>query len=122
MRYSLVRVRPMFWCYPVRAVPLAAVIPSGIPAVAGRHGAVRVRAGGQAGPVKFAPAPPGEGGGADKSAASRLAAGREGWSCGWLGGGEGWLPGQGADLAVAQAVEHQGEQLAGGGDLGRPRP
>ena len=47
------------------------------PAMAGGHGAVRVRAGGQAGSFKFAPWPPG-GGGADKSAASRLAAG-QGW-------------------------------------------
>src|SRR5579875_906895 len=33
-------------------------------------------------------------------------------------GGQGGGPGEGADLAVAQAVAGQGEQLAGGGDLG----
>src|SRR5690349_13289099 len=52
----------------VRAVPLAAVIPSrsrrpGGPE--GRMGRDRVRRGGQAGSIKGAPALPGEGGGAD---------------------------------------------------------
>lgn len=48
---------PMVRCYPVRAVPLAAVIPSRVPAVAGGMGRVRVRADGQAGSIKRAPAP-----------------------------------------------------------------
>jgi hypothetical protein len=51
----------------VRAVPLAAVIPSRAagPGGRGRMGRVRVRRGGQAGSIKGAPALPGEGGGAD---------------------------------------------------------
>jgi hypothetical protein len=62
---------------PVRAVPLAAVIPSRVPAVAGgAWGGSASGQGGQAGSIKWAPAPPGEGGGADNSAASRLAAGQ----------------------------------------------
>ena len=50
----------------VRAVPLAAVIPSRVPGRGrGRMGRVRVRRGGPAGSIKGAPAPPGSGGGAD---------------------------------------------------------
>ena len=54
----LFRSVPMIRCYPVRAVPLAAVIPSRLPAGAGGMGRVRVRAGGQAGSIKRAPVPP----------------------------------------------------------------
>ena len=88
----------------------------------GRMGRVRVRRGGQAGSIKGAPALPGEGGGADTG--GDLAPGR--WpgravhaarAGGWVTGGPAGA-GQAADLPVAQAVEHQGEEPAGGGDLG----
>ena len=62
-------------------------------------------------------------------AGSRLAGGRmlgglapgplaRACSCRLLGGRGGGRPGQAADLVVAHSVEHQGEQLADGGDLG----
>jgi hypothetical protein len=55
-----------WWGPVVRAVPLAAVIPSRVPGRGrGRMGRVRVRRSGQAGSIKGAPARPGEGGGAD---------------------------------------------------------
>lgn len=55
-----------WWGPLVRAVPLAAVIPSRAPAGGrGRMGRVRVRRSGQAGSIKGTPALPGEGGGAD---------------------------------------------------------
>jgi hypothetical protein len=75
--------------------------------------------GSQAGSIRWAPAPQADGSGADKTATSRLAAGQGSCSCRPRGlvrgrsvpGG----PGQAADLPVAQAVEDQGEQPAGGG-------
>src|SRR5262249_18133130 len=45
-------------CLPVRAVPLAAVIPSRVPAGAGGRGAGPRQGRGQAGSIKRAPAPP----------------------------------------------------------------
>ena len=74
-----VQVRPVVRVWRA-AVPLAAFIPSHAPAGPGVHGAVRVRAGGQAGSIKTPPAPPG-GGGAENRATSRLAAGQESCSC-----------------------------------------
>ena len=100
------------------AVPLAAFIPSRARGRGrGRMGRVRVR-GGQAGSIKTTPAPPvaaGQKNGrprawplARKVVCCSCRAGRR-----HVFGG----PGQAAELAVAQAVVDQGEQLAGGGDL-----
>jgi hypothetical protein len=87
----------------VRAVPLAAVIPSRAagPGGRGRMGWVRVRRGGQAGSIKGAPALPGEGGGADT--------------------GGGLAPGRWPGRAVHAA--RAGGWVTGGpaGDLGRQR-
>ena len=79
---------PMVRCYPVRAVPLAAVIPSRVPAVAGGHGA-GPRQNRRSGGVNQAGARAGDGG-ADRLATSRLAAGQESYS--WAGPA-GRLPG-----------------------------
>jgi hypothetical protein len=77
--YSVVQVRPHVPVLSGAAVPLAAVIPSRVPGRGrGAWGGSASEQGGQAGSIKLAPAPPGEGGGADTKATSRLAAGQEG--------------------------------------------
>jgi len=53
--YSVAQVRPQVPGYPVRAVPLAAVIPSCVPGRAGGHGAGPRQRGGQAGSIRWAP-------------------------------------------------------------------
>jgi hypothetical protein len=60
--YSVAQVRPHVPGYPVRAVPLAAVIPSCVPGRAGGHGAGPRRRGGQAGSIRWAPCRLGGGG------------------------------------------------------------
>jgi hypothetical protein len=90
-----------------RAGLAAAVIPSpGSSCGCGRgHGAFHVRPG----RVNQRRVPPGSGG----QTCGRPRAGlRLRWSCGCR-----MVLGQGADVAVAQAVEDQGEQAAGSGDL-----
>ena len=90
------------------------------PAVAGGHGAGPRQDRRSCGATKCAPAPRG-GGGADNSAAALLASGQGGAShAAWSAPVAGRLSGPGgqaADLPVAQAVEHQGQELVGGGDL-----
>jgi len=109
----------MYWSC-VRAVPLAAVIPSQVPAVAGCIARVRVR-GESVRRVNQIGLPTPGGDGADRPATSHLAAGQESGSCRprwWLSDGRlACRSGQAAELPVAQAVEDQGEQSAGG-DLG----
>ncbi len=101
----------------VRAVPPAAFIPSlVVPALLGRmHGAVRVS--GQARSITFGAraGPAGLAGPKTWRPRAWLPA-RGWWSC--RRGRAGGRRGQGADLPVAQAVVDQGEELAGGGDLG----
>src|SRR6266700_2586889 len=64
--------------HPVRAVPLAAFIPSRVPGRGpGGMGRVRVRGAVRRGQSRLAPAPPGDCGGAEDLATSRLAAGQE---------------------------------------------
>jgi hypothetical protein len=105
--------------HPVRAVPLAAFIPSRVPAVAGEHGAgprQAVRRGQSRGRLRPRSAAAGQNerrprarpGGPAARSCCRGRCGRR-----WSGG-----RGQAADLPVAHAIEDQGEQLAGGGDLG----
>ncbi len=60
--YSVAQVRPHVPGYPVRAVPLAAVIPSCVPGRAGGHGAGPRQRGGQAGSIRWAPCRLGAGG------------------------------------------------------------
>jgi hypothetical protein len=105
-----------WWCGVVGCAPsvacwagrlAAAVIPSpGSSCGCGRgHGAFHVRPG----RVNQRRVPPGSGG----QTCGRPRAGlRLRWSCGCR-----MVLGQGADVAVAQAVEDQGEQAAGSGDL-----
>jgi hypothetical protein len=102
---------------PVRAVPLAAFIPSRVP---GRgHGAgsrQAVRRGQSRGRTRRQSAVAGQNdrrprarpGGPAARSCCRGRCGR-----GWSGG-----PGQAADLPVAHPVEDQGQELAGGGDPG----
>ena len=73
------------------------------------HGAGRVSGRGRAGPIRWAFTPPGGGGQTWGRPRARPAGGRS--------RGHGWC-GQAADLAVAEPVAVQGQQPAGGGDLG----
>ena len=125
----LFSARPRYRVIPVRAVPLAAFIPSRVPGrgrgawggfASERSGGANQRGArppGGGGRIACGLAP---GGGQNAWRPRARATGREGWSCRLLlrrvGGPAG--PGQAADLVVAHPVEDQGEQLAGGGDLG----
>ena len=86
---------------------------------AGGHGAGSRQ--GRAGPIRWAPAPPGQAGGRMFGGLAPGGGGQNSWrprargpwlSCRWR------RAGRAADAPVAHAVEDQGEQLAGGGDLG----
>ena len=79
-----VQVRPVVGVWRA-AVPLAAFIPSRVPAMAGAHGAVCVRE--RSGGVNQDDARAARGGGAENRATSRLAAGQESCSCRARGGG-----------------------------------
>ena len=107
--------------HPVRAVPLAAVIPSRVPgrgrgAWGGSASEEAVRRGQSDGRPRRRC-----GGGADswRPRAWPLARGKLFMPPAPAGSrAAGRRPGQAADLPVAHAVEDQGEQPAGGGDLG----
>jgi len=111
VRVRLCQVRPMSGSS-VRAVPLAAVIPSqgpgrGRAAWGGSASGAAVRRGQSTGRPRRAAAA----GQTDRRPRAWPLAGQR--SCGPAPG-----CGQAADLPVAQAVVHQGEEPAGGGDLG----
>src|ERR1035441_2809367 len=95
-------VRGVFGCsgsshvpgYPVRAVPLAAVIPSPGPGRSRGAWGGSASEGGQAGSIRWAPAPPGRGGGGEQVGGPRPGAGAWGGAAseGGQAGSIRWAP------------------------------
>lgn len=101
--YAVVRVRPMVGGYPVRAVPLAAFIPSRCPRPGRGDGADSRQCNARAGPIRMAPC---RLGGSARGCGLAPGGGHKPWRhrARPLASGRSRGRRQGADLVVAQAV------------------